>query len=174
MKLRLNSWIIEIESNSIIIRTASWLLICFTIHFLIKRSIPESTSWFAINWFMSIADADAGVWIDSLYWFICQSIADGTGNIIIVWLVIFTLWDKGQYLRTVEIMFGVIGVPSLSSPMQFGVHDPVANHYSFKIDCSWWNNWVFILNDFLRKQRDVHSAIRLSWNPKFVFRKLRE
>ena len=89
-------------------------------------------------------------------------------------LVIITIMNQIIDFRPIIVVFGVIGVSSLSSPMLVCYHDSIANHHSFKINFSIVGLNLNGIDKSTGKIWDIHAAVRLASDPEIISNQLWE
>ena len=132
---------------------------CWPFHLFCWHSISQSSYK---DWFVEFAMYLTTYLIDEL-------ISHSTDKIAVIWWIVLALANQCLNLGTDMIVFCVELVASFSSPMQISQHHTVSNHDSLKIQLlSWRQNFIFVLDQQVSQQRNIHPAVWLSSNPEFV------
>ncbi len=82
--------------------------------------------------------------------------------------------EKCLNLRSVEVVSRVKSGFGLSSPVHLSHHNSVTYHNSLEIELALGNNFVDIVKYVICQKGNKHASVRLSGDPKFIRRKLRE
>lgn len=78
------------------------------------------------------------------------------------------MFDQCLYFGAVEVVPGEEGIAGSSAPVQFGLHDCVADEDALEVETASIYDAVFVLEDLLCEERSIHSTVGLSGQPELV------